>query len=114
MPKSARILPRPASADDGKFKFESKIKFGAEIDFSNIKEEFSLHIAGMFRPSENANDLFRRMAINGQSFEYRINNKSNEKLNFGDVVEIQSITSEIPEVCVEVCDCVDKLSIRLF
>lgn len=52
----------------------------------------------MFRPSETANDLFRRVANNGLIFEYKISSKPTERLNFGDVVEVQAGAGDIPEV----------------
>ena len=50
----------------------------------------------MLKPSENANDLFRRM--NTVSFELRVKLDKTEKLQFGDVVELQAGASEMTEV----------------
>ena len=56
----------------------------------------------MFKPSENANELFRR--LNNSTFELRIKQGRTERLNFGDIVEIQAQTSEITEARLKLVD----------
>jgi isocitrate dehydrogenase kinase/phosphatase len=50
----------------------------------------------MFKPCENANELFRR--LHSQVFEFKMERGHIEKLKFGDVVEVQAVSSDIPEV----------------
>lgn len=51
----------------------------------------------MLRPSETANDLFRR--LNNDVFDLRLSQERTEKLQFGSTIEVQSRCSEITEVC---------------
>jgi len=50
----------------------------------------------MLRPSETANDLFRR--LNNDVFDLRLSQEKTEKLQFGSTIEVQSRSSEITEV----------------
>ena len=50
----------------------------------------------MFRPSESANDLFRR--LNNRAFELRVRSDKIEHVMFGSTVEVQSSPSDISEV----------------
>ncbi|KAJ1410187.1 hypothetical protein B484DRAFT_435887 [Ochromonadaceae sp. CCMP2298] len=50
----------------------------------------------MFKPSESANDLFRR--LNNQAFDFRVRPDRCERLVFGDILEVQAQPADIPEV----------------
>ena len=50
----------------------------------------------MFKPSETANDLFRR--LNNRAFNLRTRPDRMEQLLFGSTVEVQMNTPEISEV----------------
>ncbi len=50
----------------------------------------------MFKPCENANDLFRR--LQRQPFEFKVDRTNIEKLNFGEIVEVQAVSGDISEV----------------
>lgn len=50
----------------------------------------------MFKPSETANDLFRR--LNNDVFELRLSQEKTEKLQFGSTIEVQAQSAEITEV----------------
>ncbi len=52
----------------------------------------------MFRPSENANELFRR--LNSDHFEFQVGPDKVEKLPFGTTIEVQAKNAETTEVAV--------------
>lgn len=54
----------------------------------------------MFRPSENANELFRR--LNNDQFDFRVSPDKIEKLPFGASIEVQAKCSDMTEVTIEV------------
>ena len=64
---------------------------------SNHEVSGSLTYKTMLRPSETANDLFRR--LNNDVFDLRLSQERTEKLQFGSTMEVQSRSSEITEVC---------------
>ena len=51
---------------------------------------------GMFKADENANELFRR--LNLQSFDFKVDRNTVEKLKFGDLIEVQAVPGDISEV----------------
>lgn len=51
----------------------------------------------MLRPDENANELRRR--ISNQPFSIRVDPRNTEVIKVGEIVEMQTIPSDIQEVC---------------
>jgi len=58
----------------------------------------------MFRPSETANDLFRRLHNSNQvQFNLRITPSRYEQLSFGSIIEVQASLEELPQVSYTYC-----------
>jgi hypothetical protein len=52
----------------------------------------------MFKPNENANELYRRMQ--NLSFECKLDGKQLSTILFGEVLEVQANAKEVSEVCI--------------
>jgi hypothetical protein len=50
----------------------------------------------MYRPSETANDLFRRLS--SSFFDVRVSGENYERVQFGDKVEVQAARGDVTEV----------------